>query len=154
MIKRALYWASKRAKLIAYKTLCLPHLKYASAAWDPSSKNHISIMENVQTDDVHFISNGKGRTDIGEEIKRLCLEPLDLKRESRRISLLLKILSKEKQHPTLSAAYDDFLDQRTISTVQTRSQASGLPRSVRVNKNGFLHSFRPRAIRDMRISID
>jgi len=65
MIKHSLYWAPKRAKLIAYKALRLPHLKYASAAWDPSSQNHISIMENVQTDAVCFISNGKGRSDIG-----------------------------------------------------------------------------------------
>ena len=65
MIKRALYWALRRAKLIAYKALCLPHLEYASAAWDPSSKNHRSIMENVQTDAVRFISNSKGRTDLG-----------------------------------------------------------------------------------------
>jgi len=110
-------------------------------------------MENVQTDAVRFISNSKGRTDIGKEMKKLCLEPLDLRRKSRRISLLLKILSKE-EHPTLSAAYDDFLDQRTTSTVQTRSQVSGFSRSVRANRNGYLYSFLPRTIRDMRISTD
>jgi len=131
MVKRALYWAPKRAKLIAYKALCLPHLEYASAVWDLSRKNHISIMKNVQTDAVRFISNSKGRTGIGEEMKKLCLEPLDL----RSISLFLKILSKEEQHPTLSAAYDDFLDQQTTSTVQTLSQVSGFPRSVSANKN-------------------
>ena len=32
IIKRALYWASTNAKLLAYKTLCLPHLEYAAAA--------------------------------------------------------------------------------------------------------------------------
>jgi len=78
-------------------------------------------MENVQTDAVRFISNSKGRTDIEEEMKKLCLEPFDLRMKSRRISLLLKILSKEEQHPTLSAAYDDFLDQRTTSTVHSVS---------------------------------
>jgi len=109
-------------------------------------------MENVQTYAVRFISNSKGRTDIWEEMKKLCLEPLHLRRKSRRISLLLKILSKEEQHPTPSAAYDDFLDQPTTSTVQTQSQVSGFPRSVKVNKNGYLYSFLPRTIRDMRIS--
>jgi len=79
-------------------------------------------MENVQTVAVRSISNSKGRTDIGEEMKKLCLEQLDLRMKSRRISFLLKILSREEQHPTLSAAYDDFLDQRTTSTVQTQSQ--------------------------------
>jgi len=111
-------------------------------------------MENVQTDAVRFISNSNGRTDIGEEMKKLYLEPLDLRRKSGRISLLLKILSKEEQHSTLSAAYDDFLDQRTTSTVQTQSQDSGFPRSVRVNKNRYLYSFLPRMIRNMRISTD
>jgi len=111
-------------------------------------------MENVQTEAARFISNSKGETNIGEEMIKLCLEPLDLRRKSRHISLLLKILSKEEQHPTLSAANDDFLDQRTTSTVQIRSQVSGLPRSVRVNKNGYLYSFLPRMIKDMRISTD
>jgi len=138
MIKRALYWVPKRAKLIAYKARCLPHLEYASAAWVPPSNNHISIMENVQADAVHFISNNKKRTGIGEEMKRLCLEPLDLRRKRRRISLLLKILSKEEQHSTPSAAYEDFLDQPTTSTVQTRFQVTGLLRLMRSNKNGYL----------------
>jgi len=102
--------------VFAYKVLCLPNLEYASAAWDPSSKNHISIMENVQTDAVCFIPNNKGRTDIGEEMKRLCLEPLDQMRKKTNTTALL---SKEEQHPTLSAAYDDFLGQQTTSTVQT-----------------------------------
>ena len=38
IIKRALYWAPTNAKLLAYKTLCFPHIEYAAAAWDPSSK--------------------------------------------------------------------------------------------------------------------
>jgi len=59
MIKRALYWAPKRAKVIAYKALCLPHLEYARAAWDQSSKNHISIIENVLTDAVHLSLTAK-----------------------------------------------------------------------------------------------
>jgi len=112
-------------------------------------------MENVGTDAVRFISNNKERTNNGEEMKKLCLEPLDLRRKNRRISLFLKILSKEEQHPTLSAAYDDFLDQRTTSTVQTQSQVSGLPRSVRANKNRYnIYSFLPRTIKDMRNSTD
>ena len=30
-IKRALHWAHKPVKLLAYKTLCSPHLEYAAA---------------------------------------------------------------------------------------------------------------------------
>ena len=43
IIKRALYWAPTNAKLIAYKTLCLPHLEYSAAAWDHSS---LSVLYN------------------------------------------------------------------------------------------------------------
>ena len=47
IIKRALlYWAPTNAKLLAYKTLCLPHLEYAAAAWDSSSKKDIDRQNN------------------------------------------------------------------------------------------------------------
>ena len=32
IIKRALYWPPTNAKLLAYQTLCFPHLEYAAAA--------------------------------------------------------------------------------------------------------------------------
>ena len=32
MIKKALYWVPEKARLTAYKSICLPHLEYASAA--------------------------------------------------------------------------------------------------------------------------
>ena len=41
IIKRVLYWAPTNAKLLTYKSLCLPHPEYAAAAWDPSSKKNI-----------------------------------------------------------------------------------------------------------------
>jgi len=47
MIKRALYWAPEKAMLIAYKTLCRPHLEYAAAVWDPSSKEAAVDIEQV-----------------------------------------------------------------------------------------------------------
>ena len=48
IIKRALYWAPTNAKLLAYKTLCLPYLEYAAAAWDPSSKKDILLDIELQ----------------------------------------------------------------------------------------------------------
>ena len=47
IIKRALYWGPTNAKLLAYKTLCLPHFEYAAAAWDPSNKKDISDIEQL-----------------------------------------------------------------------------------------------------------
>ena len=47
VIRRALYWAPTNAKLLAYNTLCLPHLEYAATAWDPSNKKDISDTEQL-----------------------------------------------------------------------------------------------------------
>jgi len=52
MIKRGLYLAPEQARLIAYKPLCLPHLDYASASWDPTCKKDISCLEKIQVDAV------------------------------------------------------------------------------------------------------
>jgi len=49
--------------LIACKTLCLPHLVYASAAWKPACKKDISGLEKVQVDAVQLTANIKGCED-------------------------------------------------------------------------------------------
>ena len=48
MIKRALFWAPQRAKLLAYKSPCMPHLEYAAAARDTINKGEITGLEQVQ----------------------------------------------------------------------------------------------------------
>jgi len=55
-------------------------------------------MENVQTDAVRFISNNKERTYTVDEMNKLCLDLLDLRRKNRRISILLKMLSIKKNN--------------------------------------------------------
>ena len=151
MIKRALYWAPERARLIAYKALCLPHLEYASAAWDPTSKKEIADLENIQTSAVRFISQIKGRGDVKRAMEKLGLQLLDQRRRNQQLGLPMRILGKEEQHPALNSAYDDLLEHQNVGTVQTRSQTFGLPRSVGANSNKYLNSFLPRTIRDMRI---
>jgi len=77
MIKGALYWAPERARLIAYKAFCLPHLEYARAAWGPTCKKDISGVENIQVDAVRFIANIKGCKDVESTMKKFCLQPLE-----------------------------------------------------------------------------
>lgn len=43
MVKHALYFAPQKVKLLAYQTLCLPHLEYAAAARNPSGKRNIAL---------------------------------------------------------------------------------------------------------------
>ena len=47
MIKRALHWTLSNFKLLVCKTLCLAYLGYVAAAWDPSSRNDISDIEQL-----------------------------------------------------------------------------------------------------------
>ena len=101
MIKSALYWAPERAPLMAYNTLCLPHLEFASAACDPTCKKDIADFERIQINAICFITNTKGR-ELNGAMEKLSLQPLEQRRKSRRISLLLKILAKAGQHPALS----------------------------------------------------
>jgi len=103
---------------------CLPHLEYASAAWDPTYKQEISGLVKIQTDAVRFIANIKARENVGSAMKKLCLQPLEQKRRTRRINLM-KILAKEAQHLALSPAYDDLLNKPTNSTIQTRFHGRG-----------------------------
>ena len=81
IIKRALYWAPTNAKLLAYKTLCLSHLEYAAAAWDPRSKKDISDIEQFQDQAVRFIAGIKGRDGVEDAKTRLGLIPLHNKRK-------------------------------------------------------------------------
>ena len=74
MVKRALYWAPKRARLIAYKALCLPHLEYASAAWDPTCKKDIADMEKLQIYAICFLTKGR---DLKGAMEKIFLQTLD-----------------------------------------------------------------------------
>ena len=48
IIKRALYDAPKKALLLAYTSLCRPHLEYAASVWDTSLGYQINNIEMVQ----------------------------------------------------------------------------------------------------------
>jgi len=101
-------------------------------------------------DVVQFIANITGREDVKSAMKKICLQPLEQRRKNRRINRM-EILAKEEQHLALSSAYDELLNKPTNSTIQTRSQARGQPRSVGANSTKYLNSFLPRTIRDLKI---
>ena len=45
MIRSALYWAPEKARMIAYKSLCLPRVEYVSCAWDSFTNKEIKELE-------------------------------------------------------------------------------------------------------------
>ena len=126
MIKKALYWVPEKARLTAYKFICLPHLEYAYAAWDSNTNKDINSIEAIQDSAIRFIAN-RGRNDL-EETKRLDLAPLANRRKNCRVNLLLKIVCSGNNHPTLSSSYEELTKPNLNSqNVQTRSQTKGKP---------------------------
>ena len=101
IIKRALYWTPTNAKLLAYKTLCLSHLEFAAAAWDPRSKKDISDIEQFQDQAVRFIAGIKGRDGVEDAKTRLGLILLHKRRRAQRLRLLMRILAKKEHHSSL-----------------------------------------------------
>ena len=87
IIKIALYWAPTNAKLLAYKTLCLPHIEYAAAAWDPSSKKDILLDIELQNQAARFIAGIKERDGVEDAKTRLELIPLHKRRRDQRLRL-------------------------------------------------------------------
>ena len=96
MVKRALHGATENAKLLAYTSLCRPHLKYASDDWDPTLSNQISSIEMVQHRAVRFMSSLKGTASISAALKALNLETLSKRRNTSWHNILLQILRKEE----------------------------------------------------------
>ena len=76
-IKRTLHNAPKKAKLLAYKSLCRPKVEYAATLWDPYNKGPIHDIEIVQNQAIRLIMNIKGLKDsITVAKKQLELETL------------------------------------------------------------------------------
>ena len=61
LLKRALWNAPLKAKLMAYKAMCRPIIEYAAVVWDPHAKKQIYNLEMVQNRAIRFIANIKGR---------------------------------------------------------------------------------------------
>ena len=64
MVKRTLFKASEKAKLLAYIGLCRPHVEYAAVVWDPNLEYITHDIEMVPHNAVRFISKLKGRDSI------------------------------------------------------------------------------------------
>ena len=148
LIKRSLYAASKKNRLLAYTTLCRPILEYGSSLWDPHSKSLVYDIGMVQNRAIRFICGLKGRKDsISEARKSLGLCQLSDRRLNNRLKLLLRMM--DDSHPSLS----DFVEceaNPNPHSHQTRAQTSHLLHSLPCNSNIYFQSFLPRTIRDLR----
>ena len=89
MIKRALRDASASARLLAYTSLCRPHVKYTASAWDTTLDYLINDIEMVQHSAKRFILTLKGRDSVTAAREKLELKTLADRRTTRRHALLL-----------------------------------------------------------------
>ena len=147
MVKRTLFQALEKAKLLAYVGLCRPHVEYAAAVWDPNLEYITHDLEMVQHNAVRFISKFKGRESITSALKGLNLETLAARRGKTRHSLLLKLLANEKNHNSLNNAYGDLMDTRPTNVPTTRAAARGDPRTIYAKTSAYHNSFLPRTVR-------
>ena len=150
-IKYTLHGAPEKAKLLAYTSLVRPRLEYADVLWDPSGNTSIGELELIQNKAIRFVKCIKGRHGVTEGRSSLGLQTLQERRKSHRISLLMRILSEQNNHETLSADYDEIVNCRSQNTMETRAAKRGEPTSIQASSTTYHNSFLPKTIRDLRI---
>lgn len=153
LIKRTLYRAPEKVKLIAYKSLCRPLLEYACEAWDPHLSKHTDKIERVQNKATRFILNLKGICGITESKEKVSLLPLEQRRKNARIKLLHMILSNDDKFRDLIDSFDQLMAcSQSSHGHSTRSVTLSTPYVFPTNSSYFHHSFLPKTSRDLRSS--
>jgi hypothetical protein len=150
LLKRSLYKAPKKVKLIAYKSLCRPVLEYACEVWDPHLAKHRYQIECVQNKAVRFILDIRGFSGVTEGKQSLGLVVLEERRRNSRVRLLMKILADDR-HSVLIDSFDQLsVSCRSVCTTRSASQCT--PYVFQTNLNFYHHSFIPRTSRDLRLN--
>lgn len=150
MIKQALHGAPQDAKLLAYLSLCRPHVEFASSVWDPTLEYQINSIEMVQHKAIRFICNLKGRESISAAADKLEINTLKERRKGNRHSLLLRILSKENNHQALTNSYDKLINDRPDDIAITRAASKQHPATIYAKSSTYHGSFLPKTIRELK----
>ena len=95
-VRRNLYSCPQHIKKSAYTTLVRPLLEYSSSVWDPHTKTLVNKIEMVQRRAARFCYNDYKTIEKGcmsEMIGKLNLEPLNIRRTNRRLTIFHKPLT-------------------------------------------------------------
>ena len=109
-------------------------------------------IEMVQNQAIRFIMNIKGLKDsITVVRKQLKLESFQDRRKRLKMSLLMRILSTEECHKSLSATYSELMNDRTnTTTIITGAALRGEPTSISTTTSLYHNSFLSSTVRDLR----
>lgn len=150
LVRRCLTGAPKKAKLIAYKTLCLPHLEFACQVWDPIRRKDVELLERTHRKAVRFVASLRGRQSVTDAMKDLEMKSLEDKRKACRLRLMMSI-TREDYLP-LTSAFNDIMDNidRQCIQIQTRASSQRIPNSITTNTSLYHNSFLPRTVREFK----
>jgi hypothetical protein len=137
-IRRNFSKCNKNIKLKCYTTLVRPILEYASAVWDPSTKENIKKLEQIQKRAARFITNEYSSLKrVTPIVKSLNLETLDDRRSKSKVVIIHKALNSNLEiepDKNLLQPSDKYRDKNTFLIPYART-------------NAYKYSFFPSGIR-------
>ena len=95
-VTRNLYSCPQHIKKSAYTTLVRPLLEYSSSVWDPHTRTLVNKIEMVQRRAARFCHNDYKTIEKGcvsEMIRKLNLEPLNIRRTNKRLTIFHKAIN-------------------------------------------------------------
>ena len=144
-IKRNLSICDTKHKSLAYTTIVRPHLEYAVASWDPYQKNHIELLNKVQSRAARFCCNDyRNTSSVSSMVKNLSWPSLADRRTVVRLAELHKIV-----HGSSPISGEGILRKPIRSNRSNPSGMSFINLSSRLDCYKF--SFFPRTVRDWNV---
>ena len=137
-VRRNLYSCPQHIKKSAYTTLVRPLLEYSSSVWDPHTKTLVNKIEMVQRRAARFCHNDYKTIEKGcvsEMIRKLNLEPLNIRRTNKRLTIFHKAING---HLALPIGHLQPVLRRNSKTYNT----------IHTSKDCYTYSFFPRTIKD------
>ena len=140
-VRRNLYSCPQHIKKSAYTTLVRPLLEYSSSVWDPHTKTLVNKIEMVQRRAARFCHNDYKTIEKGcvsEMIRKLNLEPLNIRRTNKRLTIFHKAING---HLALPIGHLQPVLRRT------RHLNSKANNTIHTSKDCYKYSFFPRTIK-------
>ena len=140
-VRRNIYSCRQHIKKSVYTTLVCPLLEYSSSVWDPHTKTFVNKIEMVQRRAARFCHNDYKTIEKGcmsEMIGKLNLEPLNIRRTNRRLTIFHKAING---HLPLPIGHLQPVLRRT------RHLNSKAYNTIHTSKDCYTYSFFPRTIK-------